>query len=152
LLTWCYYRIPAEDIEAVFDQDPQRVCILQGPVAVNHAKVKDEPIKDILGNITSALVDKLVGRVYGGDSSKIPTIDYVGAKPDAVPQLETLAGSQLTWSRALLTSPTIVQGTSNPIRRLLAPRRGQKVVVSPTSITITVYSVAHTVLTRMASK
>jgi fatty acid synthase subunit beta len=76
----------------------------------------------------------------------------VGAKPDAVPQLETLAGSQLTWSRALLTSPTIVQGTSNPIRRLLAPRRGQKVVVSPTSITITVYSVAHTVLTRMASK
>ena len=123
MLTWCYYRIPAEDIEAVFDQDPQRVCILQGPVAVKHAKVKDEPIKDILGNITSALVDKLVGRVYGGDSSKIPTIDYVGAKPYAVPQLsgvaiaeargqvtytlgstlpeaslwlETLAGSQLT--------------------------------------------------------
>jgi fatty acid synthase subunit alpha len=31
----------------------------------------------------------------------------------------------------------------NPIRRLLAPRRGQKVVVSPTSITITVYSVAR---------
>ena len=36
-------------------------------VAVKHAKVKDEPIKDILGNITSALIDKLVDHVYEGD-------------------------------------------------------------------------------------
>ena len=32
----------AECIEAVVDQDPQRVCILQGPVAVKHAKRTDE--------------------------------------------------------------------------------------------------------------
>ncbi|KAF7965824.1 hypothetical protein HWV62_41719, partial [Athelia sp. TMB] len=154
----------AEDIEAVFDQDPQRVCILQGPVAVKHAKVKDEPIKDIFGNIVSSLVEQLTKRVYGGDASKIPNVDYLGAEPkatpaisgvervasgsdvtytigDALPEhsawLETLAGSKLSWSRALLTSPIIVQGTSfidNPIRRLLNPRRGQKVVVTPTSI------------------
>lgn len=32
----------AEDIDAVFDQDPQRVAILQGPVAVRHCKRTDE--------------------------------------------------------------------------------------------------------------
>jgi Domain of unknown function (DUF1729) len=31
----------AEDIEAVFDQDPQRVRILQGPVATKGAIVTD---------------------------------------------------------------------------------------------------------------
>ena len=38
-----------------------------------------------------------------------------------------------------MTSITIVQGTSyinNPIQRLLTPRRGQKVVVSPTSVIV----------------
>ncbi|RPD59601.1 fatty acid synthase [Lentinus tigrinus ALCF2SS1-6] len=159
----------AEDIDAVFDQDPQRVCILQGPVAVKHSKVKDEPIKDLLGNITSMLVDKLVDRLYGGDKSKIPTIEYLCPSPravrpviapsvsgktatyvlgDSLPEtsawLETLAGPELGWTRALLTSTTIVQGTAyidNPLRRLFAPRRGQKVVVEtdgsrPTKISL----------------
>jgi len=31
----------AEDIDAVFDQDPQRVCILQGPVVAKWSVVKD---------------------------------------------------------------------------------------------------------------
>ncbi|KAI0749711.1 fatty acid synthase [Daedaleopsis nitida] len=147
----------AEDIDAVFDQDPQRVCILQGPVAVKHSTVKDEPIKDLLGNITSMLVDKLVDRLYGGDKSKIPSIEYLSAGPrvvrstitsavsgntatyvvgqslpDTSAWLETLAGTELNWLHAFLTSATIVQGTAyidNPIRRLFAPRRGQKVIV-----------------------
>ena len=70
-----------EDIEAVFDQDPERVCILQGTVAAKHSKVKDEPIKDMLGNINSSLVDRLFQRVYNGHVSKVPTIDYLGPKP-----------------------------------------------------------------------
>ncbi|KAI0360181.1 fatty acid synthase [Trametes cingulata] len=159
----------AEDIDAVFDQDPQRVCILQGPVAVKHSKVKDEPIKDMLGNITSILVDKLVDRIYGGDKSKIPTVEYLAPAPQAtrpaiapavsgntatylvgqsVPEpsawLETIAGPELSWSRALLTSTTIVQGSAyvdNHMRRLFAPRPGQKVVVEtdgsrPTKISV----------------
>lgn len=51
--------------------------------------------------------------------------------------MEALSGPELSWSRALLHAPTVVQGSSyinNPVRRLLNPRRGQKVVVSPTSI------------------
>ena len=133
---------------------------------MKHAKVKDEPIKDLLGNITSGLVEKLLKRVYGGDESQIPTVDYLGARPSAVPQLsgvaktetegkveyqlssplpetsgwlETLAGPTHGWLRALVASPTIVQGASyidNPIRRILAPRKGQKVVISPTSVTV----------------
>ncbi|KAI0046589.1 fatty acid synthase [Auriscalpium vulgare] len=150
---------PSEDIEAVFDQDPERVAILQSPVSVSHSKVKDEPIKEMLDNITASLVDKLLERVYGGDASQIPTDDYLGAKPSAVatpagisvaqegeeivisigasvPEpstwLEFLAGAELNWWRALLSSITVVQGSSyidNPIRRLLTPRAGQKIVL-----------------------
>ncbi|KAJ7285205.1 fatty acid synthase [Mycena rebaudengoi] len=150
----------AEDIEAVFDQDPQRVCILQGPVAVKHSKVKDEPIKDLLGNINSTLVQRLLELKYAGDETKVPTVDYLSAQPGVAPAvsnvkrtetkgqvvyefgsvlpessawLESLGGVELSWLRALTTSTTIVQGTSyidNPICRLLAPRVGQKVVVA----------------------
>jgi fatty acid synthase subunit alpha, fungi type len=150
----------AEDIDAVFDQDPQRVCILQGPVAVKHSKVKDEPIKDLLGNINSSLIQRLLERKYGGDESKIPTADYLSIPPfpstplsgvqitqekgetvfqfgsqvpDTRTWLETLAGPRLSWLRALVTEGTIVQGNSyidNPMHRLLAPRPNQKVVVT----------------------
>jgi fatty acid synthase subunit alpha len=161
----------AEDIEAVFDRDPQRVCILQGPVAVKHSKVKDQPIKELLGGINDGLVKKLLDSTYRGDASLVPVADYLGDRPSvsdipagvkeestssgtvytvgkAVPDtnrwLEALAGSQLGWLRAFLTSITIVQGTNyidNPMRRIFAPRSGQKVVVSstgdaPTSISL----------------
>lgn len=143
----------------MFDQDPQRVCILQGPVAVKHSKMKDEPIKDMLGNINAGLVEKLLQTQYGGDTSKVPIVDYLGAHPassslpkyvtrnfkgdeivysigsiipDTAVWLETLAGPKLNWLRALLTSITVVQGSGyvdNPMCRLFAPRADQKVVV-----------------------
>ena len=132
--------------------------------------MKDEPIKDLLGNINSSLIDKLIKTRYGGDMSKIPTIDYLSAEPvpvapamaghseaegtvsytldqnlpEVTAWLETIAGPNLNWLRVLLTSTTIVQGTShidNPIRRLLAPRCGQQVDISfegssPTALTV----------------
>jgi enoyl reductase-like protein len=55
----------------VFDQDPQRVCILQGPVAAKWSVVKDEPVKDLLGNINKTLIKRLLERKYGGDASTI---------------------------------------------------------------------------------
>lgn len=141
----------------MFDQDPQRVCILQGPVAVAHSKIKDEPIKDMFSNITEDLIKKLLDRYYDGNTSKVPTIDYLAPPPtppatliksikakgnltfcvpSTVPDtnawLDNLAGPHLSWLRALLTSSTIVRGSSyvdNPIRRLLAPRIGQRVVI-----------------------
>lgn len=114
----------------------------------------------MLGNINSSLIQRLLERKYNGDESTIPTVDYLTAQPklatgltgvkrseskgevtyevgDVLPDtsawLDNLGGDQLGWLRALLTSSTIVQGSSyvdNPIRRLLAPRVGQKVVVS----------------------
>ena len=71
----------AEDIDAVFDQEPQRVCILQGPVAVAHSKIKDEPIKDMFGKITKDLIKKLLDRYYDGNVSKIPSIDCLAPPP-----------------------------------------------------------------------
>jgi fatty acid synthase subunit alpha, fungi type len=106
-------------------------------------------------------------RQYGGDKSKVPSMEYLGVNsapipvptipadgvfkhplgqnlPETTTWLETLAGQELNWLRALITSSTIVRGTSyvnNPIRRLLVPRRGQEVHVdyenkTPTSVTI----------------
>ncbi|EPQ52677.1 hypothetical protein GLOTRDRAFT_112049 [Gloeophyllum trabeum ATCC 11539] len=149
----------AEDIEAVFDQDPQRVCILQGPVAVKHSTKKDEPIKEMLDNITASLVSKLLERRYDGDVNKVPTVDYLApptrgqdiagleceedgnkltfrfgsSLPDKAAWLEFLAGPRLTWLRALLTSPLVVQGPSyadNPMKRLFTPRVGQTVTLT----------------------
>jgi fatty acid synthase subunit alpha len=157
----------AEDIEAVFDQDPQRVCILQGPVAVKHATVKDQPIKEMLGGINDGLIKKLLQSSYRGDKSQVPVADYLGARPTpasipagvkeesksntttytigrSVPAtdnwLEALAGPKLSWLRAFLTSVTIIQGTSyvdNPLRRIFAPRAGQKVIVSTSGDVVT---------------
>lgn len=62
------------------------MCILQGPVAVKHSVKKDEPIKELLGNVVSGLAQKLLDRVYGGDASKVPTVDYLGPKPVALPE------------------------------------------------------------------
>jgi fatty acid synthase subunit alpha len=111
----------------------------------------------MLGNVTSSLVNKLLERYYDGDASKVPMVDYLApaviapsyfvesAKeknnivfsisedvPEPSVWLENLAGPHLNWLRAILTSPTIVRGTSyvdNPLKRLLAPRPGQKVIV-----------------------
>ncbi|KZP00458.1 fatty acid synthase [Calocera viscosa TUFC12733] len=73
----------AEDLDAVVDQDPQRVCILQGPVAAKYARQANVPIKEMLGGIESSLISKLLERYYAGDESKVPTVDYIGAPPEA---------------------------------------------------------------------
>ncbi|KAH8923738.1 hypothetical protein BT69DRAFT_1241845, partial [Atractiella rhizophila] len=68
----------AEDIEAVFDQDPQRVAILQGPVAAKWSTRTDEPVGEILGNVEKGLISRLLERYYDNDESKIPVVDYFG--------------------------------------------------------------------------
>ena len=166
----------AEDIDAVFDQDPQRVCILQGPVAVKWSVKKDEPIKELLGNINDSLIQRLLERKYGGDLSKVPTAAYLASFPNPtlaelpgvacmetegvvtfqilsrLPEtsewLEALAGPNLSWRHALISSNIIVQGTAyidNPLRRILAPRLGQKIVVDMKAPrqSLTVYGAAR---------
>lgn len=116
------------------------MCILQGPIAVKHCKVPDEPIAELLGNIEADLIKKTLAQYYGGDEEKIPTIDYLGATssaaapslagvevdqqdddttfslrttlPEPAAWLEALAGPKASWRRALLTSRLVVQGTA----------------------------------------
>ena len=52
--------------------------------------------------------------------------------PETESWFQTLAGSELNWLFALISSPTVFQGTSyvhKALRRILVPRAGQKVVV-----------------------
>ncbi|KAG8939220.1 3-oxoacyl-[acyl-carrier-protein] synthase [Tulasnella sp. 424] len=50
----------AEDIAAVFDQDPQRVCTIQGPIAAKYCTRADEPISELLGNIEAGLIKRIL--------------------------------------------------------------------------------------------
>ncbi|KAG2421340.1 hypothetical protein HFD88_005314 [Aspergillus terreus] len=49
----------SEDIDAVIDQDADRVCILHGPVAAPYSKTGEDTAKGILNTITQSLVDRI---------------------------------------------------------------------------------------------
>ena len=139
--------------------------------------MKDEPVKDLLGNINRALILRLLERKYSGDKSAIPTINYLAVQSKAVPEtlpgvtcmevgnsvtykfgselpkteswFQTLAGLELNWLFALISSPTIVQGTSyvdNALCHILVPQTGQKVLVKYAGslpLLVTVYGAAR---------
>ncbi|GJN90263.1 hypothetical protein Rhopal_003264-T1 [Rhodotorula paludigena] len=160
----------AEDIEAVFDQDPQRVCILQGPVAAKHCKSTQTPVADMLGDIEKELIKRTLADYYGGDESNVPSVDYLAPQPAPVDApafaaehaiahsveeladggkkhvyaingvlpptgewLAALAGPKLDWLQAFLSNVSIQAGEQsipNPVKRVLAPRHGQRVELS----------------------
>ena len=79
----------SEDLEAVVDQDVGRTCILQGPVAARFSNVIDEPVKDILDGVHQGHIAGLLRDVYGGDSTKIPIIEYFGGQLMNTTELES---------------------------------------------------------------
>ncbi|KAK1755563.1 fatty acid synthase subunit beta [Echria macrotheca] len=70
----------SEDLGAVIGKDVGRTCILQGPMAAKHSTKVNEPVKDILDGIHNGHIAGLTRDLYGGDASKIPTIEYFGGK------------------------------------------------------------------------
>ena len=102
--------------------------------------VKDELVKDLLGNINKTLIKHLLECKYGGDESAVPILNYLTIAPQAVaglpasiictesagavtyhfgktlPEtsawLETLGGDKLNWIHALVMLNIIIQGTS----------------------------------------
>ncbi|RMY31954.1 hypothetical protein D0865_14861, partial [Hortaea werneckii] len=70
----------SEDLEAVVDQDVGRVAILQGPMAAKYSTKVDEPIQEILDGVHNGHIEFLTKDLYGGDSSKIPVVEYFGGK------------------------------------------------------------------------
>jgi enoyl reductase-like protein/malonyl CoA-acyl carrier protein transacylase/acyl dehydratase len=127
----------AEDLSAVVDQDVQRTCILQGPLAAKYATRADQPVGEILGEIYESHIASLKKRYYNDDDTQIPEIEYLGGSqivtkgliqgqesgdvqvfttgesesrlPSAESWFETIAGPKYNWLRALLTSSFIVQ-------------------------------------------
>ncbi|KAL3469429.1 acyl transferase domain-containing protein [Aspergillus californicus] len=49
----------AEDVDAVADQDAERVCILHGPVAAQYSRKESEPAANILGSIIAGIASRL---------------------------------------------------------------------------------------------
>ena len=49
-----------EDLDAVIHRDPQRVCVIHGPVAAKHSIKVDEPAATILNNIVKNLTGSLL--------------------------------------------------------------------------------------------
>lgn len=144
----------SEDLEAVVDGDVQRTCILHGPVAAQFTNKVNEPIKEILDSIHDGHIRRLLDDDYQNDASKIPTVEYFGGEdpvdikslpsvsvetlgnkkcfkvgqsntlPNVDDWLNFLAGSELNWLYAFLTSKRIVQGSNhvdNPVRDILSP-------------------------------
>ncbi|KAI8318728.1 hypothetical protein GQ54DRAFT_280477, partial [Martensiomyces pterosporus] len=131
----------SEDLDSIVDQDSQRVYIQQGPVAARHSTKVNEPVKEILDGIYHGQIAALLERYYGGDRSKVPFVEYVGAEPvvstlppsvivsdsssERVYYLPTdeallpdhdiwinaICSPRKSWLHALLTAPLIFQGS-----------------------------------------
>jgi fatty acid synthase subunit beta len=70
----------SEQIDAVPDCDVDRVCILQGPVAVKYSTVANEPICDIMSDVHDGHVRMLMEEENAKSDAqfKIPEVDFVG--------------------------------------------------------------------------
>ncbi|KAI8617820.1 hypothetical protein BC830DRAFT_1166674 [Chytriomyces sp. MP71] len=95
----------ADDVDAVTDQDPQRVAILHGPVAAAYSNVVDEPVADILGNIYKGQISYIKKKFYGDSDMAIPIVEYLGAQssPVSAQKAHTVATSALKDSDGTTT-------------------------------------------------
>ncbi|PVI03116.1 beta subunit of fatty acid synthase [Periconia macrospinosa] len=129
----------SEDIDAVLGRDPQRTCIIQGPVAVQHCKSVDETSQDILDGIQTSIIERLTQDKYEIEESVTgflsPTRKFgassclrdilveesrgqltlafpsVGPLPEVQRFWEELHNMTHGWAQACLTDPTIQQGS-----------------------------------------
>jgi fatty acid synthase subunit beta, fungi type len=147
----------AEDIDAVFDQDAQRVCIIHGPVAARYSKVVDETSQSILDGIAKSHVDMLRRDFYPNDGDlcdemgsasdsdledvyveelppqTIYQIPTSGPIPDTDSLIAYLLGDTAGWAHACLADKTILQGQhrqQNPIRSAFTPYHGYIVTIN----------------------
>jgi fatty acid synthase subunit beta len=142
----------SEDVDAVPEQDPQRVCIIHGPVAARHSTASNEAAGLILGRIRDAHIEMLCGQRSRDDEDEevarlgmphkdacaLPGINWspngpscryylVGpALPSTGTLVERLVGDA-AWGRAALVNKYMVCGSSrieNPIRKAFYPDVG----------------------------
>ena len=155
-------------MESVVDEDVQRTCILHGPVASQYTSKVDEPIGDILNSIHEGHIARLIKEEYAGDESKIPVVEYFGGKkpasvsatsvnvtdgnqvvyeidselPNKQEWLDLLAGTELNWLQAFISTDRIVQGSkhvSNPLHDILTPAKHSKVTIDKKTKKLTAF-------------
>ncbi|KAK8033901.1 fatty acid synthase subunit beta [Apiospora marii] len=77
----------SEDLEAVIDQDPERVCILQSPVSVRYSTRDDQTSKEILDEIHGDLAVLMMRGSEMARSADTPTPEETLARPaHAIPE------------------------------------------------------------------
>ena len=68
----------SEDLAAVVDRDAGRVAILQGPIAVRHSTIVNEPAGDILKGVDAGMIAGVLRDVYGGEAKAVPQVEVLG--------------------------------------------------------------------------
>ncbi|KAJ4422983.1 putative PKS/NRPS-like protein biosynthetic cluster [Gnomoniopsis sp. IMI 355080] len=112
----------AERLEAVDGQDPQRVCIIHGPVAARYSKIINEPASEILGTIVSELTRCLPHKSDATRSPKglqapvwSPNEESFSFESCGMAGLEealrTIRSTAPDWLRACLVDNHVVQGS-----------------------------------------
>ena len=106
----------SEDLAAVPGRDAGRVAILQGPVAVAHSKVVNEPAADILNGVADGMAQGVLAAVYGGDVSAVPTVTSLGGVFSDVIRAAAAAPPTAVTSSSSASSGTTVfaSSTSSP--------------------------------------
>ncbi|KAI9878043.1 MAG: hypothetical protein M1830_002094 [Pleopsidium flavum] len=133
----------AEDIDAVINQDAQRVCIIHGPVAARHARIVDEPAGAILDGIAKSHIEMLYRRFYSEKGIEISSLsshhvpstsppdldnvfveerpmqkEYRFAMSGPLPEQDLLVRHVIWgttgWAQACLTDKSIRQGQQRP--------------------------------------
>ena len=98
----------SEELDAVPNRDPGRVCVLHGPVAARFSTNVEEPIASILGNIHNGYIGMMQG------------------EPNKVVSMVTEVEQQnRDWRDVSLTCSKLVIGkkwASNPIAQMLATK------------------------------
>ena len=104
----------SEDLDAVVDQDPGRVCILHGPAAAGYSTKSSEPAKSILDGICTRLIKLL------RDNDSL--MDDLVEDNTLYSTLGAPESSSFGWVDAILNEEVMLQGSKrivNPIWRLL---------------------------------
>ncbi|KAL2131427.1 hypothetical protein VTI74DRAFT_5117 [Chaetomium olivicolor] len=146
----------SEDVDAVIDQDANRVCIIQGPVAVRYSTTCGESAKTILDSICQIHVQMFQQKGHQGETTapksrisvKYPVVrgvrmethglvrryqltqDYDPVQWNDLVQL--IVEDTGSWATAYLTDEWLFRGTSrvkNPVRAAFRPIPGDVVEV-----------------------
>lgn len=148
----------AEDVEAVKEQDAQRVCVIQGPVAARYSTSAEESAKAILDRICQQHSQLLKNHA---NSQSLAQLERIGNKevslnkfqsiritsdqsmrryelvdgyklPETKLLIEHIIGPMESWARSSLLNKWVFRGSSrveNPIRAAFVPQPGDIVEV-----------------------